>query len=253
MYLKKFIKLAQEGKSLDYELKISFSNEEKYMIEDFCQAEVPESNLYEAWSTIIGAIDEAIYPADKTDFLTNNALNFLIKNKIELASLGHLPLDNKWLLKIYETDNTCIEALQTVAIRYMFDDSFSLQELKEFIEKYQNKFIYIYMLYRIIRDEKFETINIKKCYKICDHIISNFINEPEFVSYSLKYKSFFDILETNNKETALQASQSNDFFQMFALTYNSNFKHITDDSKLLDFKKKCLDDEITFAYNSYIM
>jgi hypothetical protein len=59
---------------------------------------------------------------DEVELLNENILTFLLENDLALCGLAHLPLNNSWLLKIYEKDHDNIEALQTVMIRYLLKD-----------------------------------------------------------------------------------------------------------------------------------
>ena len=44
-------------------------------------------------------------------------IDYLIENQIALQDLGHLQLNSEILMKIYNKDNRCKEALQTVQNR----------------------------------------------------------------------------------------------------------------------------------------
>jgi len=52
-----------------------------------------------------------------TNCLTKYTIDYLIENQIALQDLGHLQLNSEILMKIYNKDNRCKEALQTVQNR----------------------------------------------------------------------------------------------------------------------------------------
>ena len=117
--LEKFITLASTKKDLHYyEILLNGTVEETQMLEVFCTVKMKSTRRDLAWGYIIYHINEKFHSSDDiTYFFTEKTLNFLIENEIELISLGHLKLSDEWLLKIYEKDNRCTEALQTVELR----------------------------------------------------------------------------------------------------------------------------------------
>ena len=118
MDLKSFIENVQSKISLFCEISFSKTADETEMLKNFCKTCLTDRRREEAWSQIIYSLNETFYPQDITDFLSQEVLEFLVENKISLNSLGHLQLSNQWLLKIYEKDNNCIEALQTIVRRH---------------------------------------------------------------------------------------------------------------------------------------
>jgi hypothetical protein len=117
MNIRDFIALVPTKKSLFHEIAIYGTTDETQMLKELCKTSANRKRLCLAWSLILHDIHESLYPHDVTEFLSDEVLEYLIAEEIELITLGHLQLSNKWLLKIYEKDNRCIEALQTVELR----------------------------------------------------------------------------------------------------------------------------------------
>jgi len=109
----------EDGEGWEFEINYNGTPNEKQMLEDFCneKKKIKRWDYDWAWSAITDTIHEKLYPTDMTDSFTEKTLNFLIDNKIALGSLCHMQLRDEWLLKIYEKDNRCVEALQTVELR----------------------------------------------------------------------------------------------------------------------------------------
>ena len=116
--LKDFLVLVPTKKDLHY-YEICFDGivDETQMLEDFCKSEIKKSRFEKAWNVILDSMNDKFQPADMTYLFTEETLNFLIDNNIELISLGHLQLSDYWLRRIYEKDNRCEEALQTIKKR----------------------------------------------------------------------------------------------------------------------------------------
>ena len=79
-----------------------------------CNLELSNECLYVFWSLIIDTISEKYKDEKMILFIPETVLNFLIDNSICLIDLAHLKLPPNYLLKIYEKDNSCWEALRTM-------------------------------------------------------------------------------------------------------------------------------------------
>lgn len=115
--LEKFLKKILTSKKIKNPVLLKGTADETQMLEKLCHLNITRQRLCEAWSWLIHDINETFYPYDVTDFFTANTLNYLIDNKISLNELGHLQLRNEWLQRIYDKDNSCIEAMQTIQAR----------------------------------------------------------------------------------------------------------------------------------------
>ena len=91
--------------------------QESNALERICDPKIPRKRLEMALAIIIDCIAEKFSDGRILDFLSDKTLNFLIDNRICLIDLGHLNLDDKWLQKIFETDNRCWEAQCTLEER----------------------------------------------------------------------------------------------------------------------------------------
>jgi len=120
--LKDFLLLIPTRRNLFYNIVINGEPDEKQMLEDLCNLHAKNERLNEAWNEIFYSLNENFCQLDDvTHFFTEKTLNFLINNELALCSLGHLQLSDEWLLKIYEKDDYCVEALLTVAKRHGYD------------------------------------------------------------------------------------------------------------------------------------
>ena len=116
--LNEFIELVKKGKAFfNIEIQIENTEMETKILEEFCSVKINKEKYNEAWSIIFDAIAEYFYPKDMTTFFSYYTLDFLINNEINLNDLAHLQLSDEWLQKIYDKDNGCIEALQTIELR----------------------------------------------------------------------------------------------------------------------------------------
>lgn len=79
-----------------------------------CDLTLSNECLNVAWSLIIDVISETYKNKGILLFIPETVLMFLIDNSICLMDLAHLKLPTNYLLKIYEKDNSCWEALRTM-------------------------------------------------------------------------------------------------------------------------------------------
>ena len=116
--LHSFIKEILNGVWVSCEILLQGTAEETVLLQKFCKARIKVGIRAHAWYEIIYWIAENFSQIkDPTTFIGVETLNFLIDNEIDLIGLGHLQLSDYWLQKIYDKDNRCIEALQTIQAR----------------------------------------------------------------------------------------------------------------------------------------
>jgi hypothetical protein len=107
------VALVPTKKDLFCEVDLNGNQDDAKILEDFCLINADSKRIHEAWSHIICSISDRQIPT----VLTEKTLSFLVENEIALIDLGHLQLSDEWLQKIYDKDNRCIEALQTIELR----------------------------------------------------------------------------------------------------------------------------------------
>ena len=117
MDLKSYLALVPTKKDLFHDIELQGTSDEVQMLEDFCNIKAKRKRIHAAWDFIISSIIDKFYMFEYLDFLTEKTISYLVENKIALITLGHLRLSDEWLLKIYEKDNLCTEAIQTVELR----------------------------------------------------------------------------------------------------------------------------------------
>ena len=117
MKLKEYISIVPTKEDLHREILLVDAVAERRLLDDFCKIKARRGRVEEAWSYILHAIADKNYPSDMTPSLSDETLNYLIDKKINLCGLGHMQLPDIWLQKIFERDNNCIEALQTIEAR----------------------------------------------------------------------------------------------------------------------------------------
>ena len=133
-------------------------------------------------------------------YLTDDVLTVMINKRIEIMSLAHSPIDSKWLLKIYRIDQRCVEALQTVALRILFDDSIdSIETFFDFINNYKNKFVYFYMFYKAFGVDSLSENMFNKLMLLCHYIQNNFYKKDKLFILSRKYKKIITDIYTKKE------------------------------------------------------
>lgn len=114
MKIEKYIDtILKKRKAFFTDIEIDKDFEWEYLIR-LCNLELSNECLYVSWSLIIDAISENYKDDGMLVFIPEIVLNFLIDNSICLMDLAHLKLPTNYLLKIYEKDNSCWEALKTI-------------------------------------------------------------------------------------------------------------------------------------------
>jgi len=117
MQLNTFVENILENKSIEDEIELGDKISDAKSIERLCRSDLSNELQMWAWSCILNAIADKYYPEDMTNCLTKYTIDYLIENQIALQDLGHLQLNSEILMKIYNKDNRCKEALQTVQNR----------------------------------------------------------------------------------------------------------------------------------------
>lgn len=117
MNIKEYIDEVFSDADIFHDITCDGTDNEAKDLERLCNVELPRERLIVAWSTIISCIIERLKNEQEVNYLTDDTLDFLIKNKICLIDLSHLKLKSKWLRRIYMTDRRCWEALRTLEER----------------------------------------------------------------------------------------------------------------------------------------
>lgn len=78
------------------------------------------------------------------EYFTDEVLNFLVQNKTELVTLSHFQFSDKWLLKLYDADSYCDEALFTVGKRHL--SAGSEENFRQLIDDYVSENLYGFLL-----------------------------------------------------------------------------------------------------------
>ena len=81
----------------------------------------------EVWEEILSDSD---IPAEK---LTDEIVEYLISNNIAVIQLAHLPLSEKWLIKLSEYDTM---PLYRLGVKYYTDEAVSEQKFTDFFKEY---------------------------------------------------------------------------------------------------------------------
>ncbi len=117
MKLIDYIELMKGKEDIFIDISCEGTYEESLALEQLCNLEIERERLLVGWSTIISCLIEKFHNKRIVTFLTDKTLDYLINHKICLIDLGHLNLTDKWLGKIYDTDNRCWEALKNIEKR----------------------------------------------------------------------------------------------------------------------------------------
>jgi len=101
------------NKDLDVDIECFGVSKEIKSLQKLCNIDISKDRLIEAWQNIISCVAEKFKNEELNIFFSSDILNFLIDNRIDLIGLGHLKLEDKWLIKIYEREPRCWEAKRT--------------------------------------------------------------------------------------------------------------------------------------------
>ena len=116
-------------------IAIDYGNAQRDILNGFLFRDCGKEYL-RAWQILIAALPE--------EYFTDEVLDFLIKNKTELVTLAHFRFSDEWLLKIYNADSHCDEALFTVGKRRL--SAGSKENFKQFIDDYVSESLYGFLL-----------------------------------------------------------------------------------------------------------
>lgn len=163
-----------------------------------------------AWEVLIGQL----LPND----LPDEVLNYLIENKIYLDGLCHMKLADKWLLKIFDVDNSCDEALLTVGQRYF--DNRTEEEFVTFIDTYKNKTLYCYLLKKIIIVKTYTKNILNKSELLIDAACKVFVKDYLVVELAKQLKSYIKLLYTKNEADFVQAYNDKAPLDLLAISLN---------------------------------
>lgn len=177
----------------------------------FCQREITAQNI-QIWALILDQISE--------DYLNDDILGFLLDNNIHLVALSHLSLSSEWLLKIFEKDNSCVEALETVSLRLL--DCEGNTEYTAFIDKYKNIQLYEFLLKHIIHINISSYDRIKKYKHLLNNIFMVFDSGSAIVELAKKIEKYLHIIQCSNESELHNALNSYDYWQLIALSKNEN-------------------------------
>lgn len=115
--LKDYLGRVPKKKELFCDITIKGTKEEIRLLEKFCEVKVINTRYKVAWSYILYSVAESLGFYKTDNFLSDKILNHLIDNDIALIDLGHFNLSDQWLQKIYDKNNDCEEAMQTIELR----------------------------------------------------------------------------------------------------------------------------------------
>lgn len=114
--------------------------------------------------------------------LSEGLLNYLIQNQISLLRLCHLPLQDKWLMKLIDYDDA---PLYTLAKRFYLSDQYSPLEFLQFYKQYLHSkndislhLLDVYrnavkrrlLLFLCLNDKEFEDKEKLQWYQIADQV-----------------------------------------------------------------------------------
>jgi hypothetical protein len=105
------------SENLDVNIECLGVNEEVIYLLKLCDICIKKERLNEAWQNIIDCVAEKFANEEVNTFFSSDILSFLIDNQIDLIGLGHLRLEDKWLIKIIEREPRCWEAKHTLEER----------------------------------------------------------------------------------------------------------------------------------------
>ena len=162
------------------------------------------------WKVLIGQL--------LPDDLPDEVLNYLIENKICLNGLCHMKLADKWLLKIFDVDNSCDEALLTVGQRYF--DSRTEEEFVTFIDAYRNKTLYYYLLKKILIVKTYTKNILNKSELLIDAACKVFVTDYSVIELAKQLKSYIKLLFTTNEADFVQAYNDKAPLDLLAISLN---------------------------------
>jgi hypothetical protein len=248
MNLKTFCTRIVNLKSLDVYLKIEGSIEEQALIRELCTFNVTHQRLTIAWGIIINAIDDRFSNSEVVTFLPDEVLEYLVNNNIALCDLGHLRLEDKWLVKIYRKNKSCIESLQTLVIRYL-EHNYSLDEFVYLIKDFNSNFINTYILFYIVAKRATDSDVLEKAIFICRHILSGNTDSNELARFSVKYLEYISVLLGYISIEAVDVTKTGDYLYCLLSLVKSNIKCTIPNEDFSSFEQNFLKNELNYVYS----
>ena len=187
-----------------------YNEENARLLRQFCQAKISRHYI-SAWEILI----EQLPPA----FLSDEILTFLIDNRIGLDLLGHKDLSNDLLLKIYNADNGCDEALLTVARRFLSEES-DVDTFKSFVAEYPCERLYDYLLKEVPLIRPYTSAVLAKIRFLIQESYSHFDVDSGIVGYASGAERYLNILSETDPNALMSSFDPNDWFCLLALSMN---------------------------------
>lgn len=163
-----------------------------------------------AWSIIIDRIDSSM--------LSDELIDILCQQKIELISLGHKNLSSKNLLKIYDKENSCIEALQSALNQDIYNDFVSLDMFKQTYWSYKDKYAFMHCLSLYFLQINDDIMAEKKIIMLADYL-QNYLEVDKIYDRCINY---FRIKRTEDKKELEPFYSSDDLLVLLSLVRNKN-------------------------------
>ena len=110
------------------ERKITLST---YVLYKICERLTNEEQE-KVWDSLLSVLD--------VDSITDEIIEYLVKNKISILTLCHLELSNKWLIKLLDYDDAPI---YTISKRYYLSSEYSFSQFVEFYCSHLCKYNYV--------------------------------------------------------------------------------------------------------------
>lgn len=177
----------------------------------FCQRDITV-RYKRIWELIFNNIPE--------DYLNDDILGFLVNNDIGLVELSHLSLSDEWLLRIYEKDEFCVEALFTVGLRLL--DCEENSNFTAFIDKYKDIRLYGFLLNRIIHVDINAYDRINKYKYLLNEIFTFFESDCDIYVLAKGIEKYLYVLQCKDESELLKALKSCEYLQLIALSQNEH-------------------------------
>lgn len=210
--LKEFIDNLNIFVNKDVEIVFSINvQDNKDLLKSFCQYNI-NSMYKKAWGIILEQVP--------TEFLEDEVLKFLIDNSIQLIELAHKNLTNEWLMRIYNMDNMCKEALITVALRLL--DCEENEIFYTFIKKYDDMYLFEYILKHIIYLDIFYCNRKDKYLFLLQELHNKFNEQSVIIPLVKKVEQYLYLIDCKDEKVLSSAIESDDYWQLLALSKNTN-------------------------------
>jgi len=180
------------------------------------------------WEILIEKLDEK--------YLSDELIDILCKNKIQLIDLAHKNFKSETLLKIYQADKNCIEALETALSNDFYNDSIDLIKFTKIYSQFYDDYIYLKIIIEYYLYCKFSTIHYNKALFLArqiDKINKNDILSNDCIKFNL-------IIYENNLNENFYST--NDLIIILALVYNKNssIERIRNNFRNIEYPNKYL-------------